>query len=379
MPLPRAVFPQANRLWPGWPTCTLTRVNDVTSPTVPAGAFPDVVPELTKGVVRLRAMTEADLPFVVEQSNDPDSVRWTTVPQPYGLDAARDFLALHERGWAEADGTRHWAIELLPHDGAAGLPFAGIVDLRPGAKGGAWETGFVLHPAARGRGAMSDALRLAAQWAFDHGAPSLYWFAARGNFPSWRVAHACGFTRQGTLPSYVAGRMHACEDAWAASLLPGQPMAPRTPWIVPAVVEADGLRLRSLRGDDRAIAEPHDHPPHFVPAAAVPTPETVDEWLLRRREGMSLGLSSTWCIADPTNDEPLGEVVAFVPGGILTEPVAGGGSGLRRLVATTAADNDASNRVLTGAGFTVWGREPAADAPDGSVGPALHWERLAGG
>ena len=43
----------------------------------------------------------------------------------------------------------------------------------------------------------------------------------------------------------------------------------------------------------------------------------------------------------------------------------------------TAADNEASNRVLAGAGFTVWGREEAADAPDGSVGPALHWERLA--
>ena len=51
--------------------------------------------------------------------------------------------------------------------------------------------------------------------------------------------------------------------------------------------------------------------------------------------------------------------------------------GLRRLVAETAADNEASNRVLAGAGFTVWGREEAADAPDGSVGPALHWERLA--
>ena len=54
-----------------------------------------------------------------------------------------------------------------------------------------------------------------------------------------------------------------------------------------------------------------------------------------------------------------------------------GGFGLRRLVAETAADNAASNRVLERAGFTPWGREEAADAPDGSVGPAIHWERLA--
>ncbi|HIZ99440.1 MAG TPA: hypothetical protein H9805_12795 [Candidatus Janibacter merdipullorum] len=58
-------------------------------------------------------------------------------------------------------------------------------------------------------------------------------------------------------------------------------------------------------------------------------------------------------------------------------PVADGGMGLRRLVAETAADNDASSRVLAAAGFTVWGREALADAPDGSVGPAEHWERLA--
>lgn len=178
-------------------------MNDGPPHEVPAGSFPDVVPVLTDGRVRLRPMTDEDLPAVVEQSNDPETVRWTTVPQPYDLGSARDFLAVHASGWADADETLHWAIELLPHDGAPGAPFAGIIDLRPSAKGGAWETGFVLHPAARGRGAMSGALRLAAGWAFDHGCPSLYWLAERGNFASWQVAHACGFTHHGTLPRRV--------------------------------------------------------------------------------------------------------------------------------------------------------------------------------
>ncbi|MDN5717477.1 MAG: GNAT family N-acetyltransferase, partial [Janibacter sp.] len=340
---------------------------------VPIGGFPEVVPDLTQGAVRLRAMTATDLPFVVEQSNDPATVRWTTVPQPYGLEQARAFLDLHRRGWSEPGGTKHWAIELLPHDGEPGLPFAGIIDLRPGAKGGAWETGFVLHPGARGRGAMSGALRMSAGWAFDHGAPSLYWFAARGNFPSWRVAHACGFTHHGTLPAYLGDRALGSTEAWAASLRPGEPMTPRTPWVVPTLLEADGLRLRPLREDDHAIAEPPDHPSHFLPARAVPTPATFEDWLLRRREGMSLGRSSNWCIADPTTDEPLGEVLVFVHDGVLVEggtaelgysvrpsargrglaggaarlaaqhalrPVAQGGLGLRRLVAQTAADNE---------------------------------------
>ena len=57
-------------------------------------------------------------------------------------------------------------------------------------------------------------------------------------------------------------------------------------------------------------------------------------------------------------------------------PTDAGGLGLRRLLAETASDNRASNRVLTAAGFTRWGEEAQADAPDGSVGPATHWERL---
>ncbi|NYF99136.1 GNAT family N-acetyltransferase [Janibacter cremeus] len=385
-------------------------MNDDPQHGVPTGSFPEVVPVLTDGPVRLRAMSEEDLPALVEQSNDPDTVEWTSVPQPYDLGSAREFLAAHASGWSDPDGTLHWAIELLPRDGAPGYPFAGIIDLRPRAKGEAWQTGFVLHPAARGRGAMSGALRLAARWAFDHGAPSLYWWAARGNFASWRVAHACGFTHHGTLPSRVHHRDLGSSDAWVASLLPDQAMMPRRAWVEPTLIEAEGLRLRPIRDDDRAVAEPHDHPAHHMPAHGIPSPQTFQDWLLRRREGMSLGRSVNWCIADATSDDPLGEVLVFVRDGSLVEggtaelgyalrpsargrgvagraarlatehalrPVAEGGLGLRRLVAETAADNEASNAVLAGVGFTVWGRESAADAPGGSARPALHWERLA--
>lgn len=386
-------------------------MNDVTPATVPVGDFPGVVPVLEDGHVRLRAMTEEDFPALVESGSDPEAVRWTSIPSPYDLDVAREFLALHATGWAETSGTKHWAIELLPRDGAPGVPFAGVIDLRPGDRPGeAWETGYSLHPAARGHGVMSAALRMAARWAFEHGAPSLYWMAARGNFASWRVAHACGFTHHGTLPARIAHRTRGSSSAWVASLLPDQPMTPRHPWIEPPLIEDDGIRLRPIRDDDTAVAEPHDHPPHQVPAQAVPTPETFGRWLAGRREAMSLGTSCNWCIAEPTTDEPLGEALVFVHAGQLVEggtaevgyvirpsdrgrglarraarlasdhalrPVADGGLGLRRLVAETAADNAASNRVLEAAGFSVWGREDSAQAPDGSWGPALRWERLA--
>lgn len=388
-------------------------MNDAPGTSVPAGPFPEVVPELSEGRVGLRAMTEADLPAVVEQSTDPDTVRWTTVPSPYDLETARDFLGLHATGWAEPQGRKHWAIELLPGTGRPEAPFAGIVDLRPGeAPGTAWEIGFALHPRARGCGAMSAAVRLAAAWAFEHGAPSLYWYAARGNFASRRVAWASGFTQLGTLPALVADRVEGTSDAWAAVLRPGDPMRPRGDWLVPPVVEGDVVRLRPLRDDDRAMAEPHDHPPHHAPARSIPAPETFAPWLLRRRELMAEGRGHNWCIAETATDEPLGEVLVFDRDGELgaggtaelgyfIRPSARGhgfaeraaraasghalrltsegGLGLRRLVAQTASDNVASQLVLSRCGFTRWGREDHAVEPDGSIRAQDHWERLARG
>ncbi|MCT1619821.1 GNAT family N-acetyltransferase [Janibacter hoylei] len=122
---------------------------------------------------------------------------------------------------------------------------------------------------------MSAALRIAARWAFTHGAPSLDWYAARRNLASWRVAHACGFTHHGSLPQRVPVR-DGTADAWRASLLPGEPMTPRHTWVVPPLVEVGGLRLRPLRDDDRAIA-------------------------------------------DVASDDPLGEVLVFTRGGELVE------------------------------------------------------------
>lgn len=369
----------------------------------------DAAPTLDDGRVRLRGLAEADLPALVEQSRDPASVRWTGVPTPYGLDDARRFLDLHRRAWAEGSGA-YWAVTVAGGEDGPGLPFAGLIDLRhPPGPGPAWELGFGLHPQARGRGVMSAAVRLAAGWAFEHGAASLYWHTERGNVASWRVVWATGFTDHGLLPARVPVRGGGAADAWCASLLPGRPMRPAHPWLEAPVIVGDGIRLRPLRPGDTAIAEPYDHPPHHVPAGAVPTPETVEDWLLRRSEVMARGTSINWCIAEGETDEPLGEVLVFVhhgtlePGGTaelgyLVKPSArgrrvavraarlaadhalaptdAGGLGLRRLLAETASDNRASNRVLTAAGFTRWGEEAQADAPDGSVGPATHWERL---
>lgn len=283
-------------------------------------AFPDVVPTLTDGVVLLRAHRPSDAEGIVAQSNDPASMRWTTVPRPYGMQQAQEFRTLIEDGWNAGTGNLHWAIA-----GAADPDeYLGTIDLRHGP-GGTAEVGFGLHPAGRGRGLMSRAVRLLAGYYFgDLGGHRLYWYAARGNFASWRVAWACGFQHHGLLPQKLAPAPGDPEsvalDAWAASVGADDDLTkPKAPWFEPPTLESDGIRLRGWRDDDLAVAEPHDHPSHHVPERAIPTAETFEAWLMRRRELMSQGTSVNWCIADPATDEPVGEMLVFVHQGSMTD------------------------------------------------------------
>ena len=124
--------------------------------------FPACVPELTDGVVRLRAHRPEDAGRIVEQCNDPVSLRWTSVKRPYRLEDAQEFLGLIEEGWQAEEGTRHWAVT---DAGDGEQQYLGTIDVRP-RRGGAAETGFGLHPDARGLGFMAGALRLTARWWF---------------------------------------------------------------------------------------------------------------------------------------------------------------------------------------------------------------------
>lgn len=362
--------------------------------------LPTAAPILTGVGVRLRALAQGDVGRITQLATDPQSVRWTTIPDPYPADGARDFVAASRSAWERGDGSLTWAIE--DPDGL----FAGQIDLRPAPA--RWEIGYAMHPDSRGRGLLSAALRVVSAWGFEHGAQTLSLYVVRGNWPSRRVAWACGFTVDATLPGWLPGRGgDGPHDAWAGTLRPGSPLTPPHRWIVAPDLAADGVRLRQWRDDDRITEEP-DHPAHFMPPHAAPTPAGFGEWLLRRREFSALGRSCDWCIADVDSDAPLGSVGIFTRGGVIEDqaelgyqllpgargrglatraarlavahalaPVADGGLGLRRLAATSAADNHASNAVLAALGFVQCGREHAVDElADGGYGDLLHWELL---
>ena len=366
------------------------------APPVP---FPDCVPVLSDGRVVLRAHARSDAARIVEQSVDPDSVRWTTVPKPYREADARTWLEEIERGWTSGKGPWHWAVT----DAVDPRTYLGTVDVRPQGAGIA-KTGFGLHPQGRGRHLMSSALRLATQWWFDGGGVRMFWEANRGNFASWRVAHACGFTFHGVMPQLLPHR-DVATDGWTASVGRDDDLTrPATPWREAVPLEGGGIRLRDWRESDIEAVEPGDSPSHFMPPRAEPTVETFAEWLLRRREQMARGEATHWCIADATTDRALGDLVLIdldqeegsaELGYVLFRSARGrgaataagrlavahafassdeGGRELRRLTALTVGDNEPSARVLQRLGFTEWGREPQfCPRGDGSFDDARHW------
>lgn len=258
----------------------------------PGVAFPAGVPELidTATGLRLRALTEDDLPAVIEQSNDPDTARWTTVPQPYGMAEARAFLEqIQAKGWR--DGSQAGFAVEVPIDGRP--RYAGQLDLRF-TEPGRGEVGFVTHPAMRGRGVMRAALGLLVPWAFaTQGLHVIRWYAAVGNWGSRRAAEAAGFRHEGIGRHRVHLRTGDV-DGWIASITPADLTTPAPRW----------LSLPDLRGERVVLREPRETDARRIgdsPAAGAALLERAREERARRS-------AARFALADPRTDACLGWV-----------------------------------------------------------------------
>jgi RimJ/RimL family protein N-acetyltransferase len=351
-------------------------------------------PTLTDGVVTLRAHRTDDVPRIVEQARDPESIAWTTVPVPYGEDDARAYaLGVLPKGWVDGD---EWAfaVELEGR-------YAGTVTLRNEGPGRA-EIAFASHPDARGTGAIERGCRLLVEWGFaELELETIVWRAFTGNWASRKLAWRLGFTQEGTLRGYLPQRDGGRHDAWVGTLLRNDPREPRTTWLDVPVIEGDGFRLRPVRDDDapriqEGTAEPAAQ--HWL--GHKPAPYTMDDaraYVERRREHAATAQAVTWAVADADDDRILGTVLWFnwVPEvecelGFWLHPEARGRGlatractlaldhvfdtlGVQRVTAFAAAANTASRAVIERLGFRFYGIERyGANVRDGWVDMALY-------
>jgi [ribosomal protein S5]-alanine N-acetyltransferase len=341
-------------------------------------SFPDDVPVLSDGVVTLRAHRLSDVDDVVVQCTDPESIRMTTVPVPYDREQAVEFVTTYAADAWRTHQDLLFAIETEHSDGRRG--FSGSISLRP-MPNGITEIAYGLHPGVRGRGVCSRAVKLILDWGFQQ--PDIefvLWYAFVGNWGSWRVAWANGFSFDGTVEKFLPQR-GVRRNAWCGSLRAGDTREPKHPWHVPPVLESDRLRLRPHRDDDApryAELLSDERSRYFAgwnnPLLRLRNPEDV---VLRAREANAKGQRFDWTIADRDTDVFIGQIQMFNLGGIddssaelgyavhpswrgrgvLTEAlgmVTGwvfNDLGLRCLTLGTAATNKASRHAAEKAGF----------------------------
>jgi RimJ/RimL family protein N-acetyltransferase len=368
--------------------------------------FPDGVPVLTDGVVRLRAHTADDIPDVLAMCQDPQLQRWTTVPVPYERHHAERFLLEQiPSGWRDG-GFWAWAIE---YDGR----FAGTVDLRDGV-GGVGEIGFGLGPWARLTGVMTRAVRLVVGHAFDgFGWDRVIWRAFAGNWASRRVAWKSGFRQLSTIHGGGLSR-GVRHDEWVASIGRDDDREPQGNWWKVPVLEGDGLRLRPFRATDaeRTVEACGDErTQHWLAGLPSPyLPADAAGFIESRLELAANGEGVSWVVADPKTDDLLANVSIFdlrsrvdpTSGevgywshpdargrGVMTAavdrvirhaflPISDGGLGRRRLTLFAAEGNTASAHVAAANGFTLAGSQRAADPRrDGSYDNLLAFDLLA--
>jgi RimJ/RimL family protein N-acetyltransferase len=167
------------------------------------------------GEIRLRPLEERDAGGVIAGARDPDSVRWTTVPNPYEHEHAEFFIFDYGPAvWARGTGAVFGIGD--PDDDA----YSGVMELR------LWphdpttaDVGFVVAPHARGRGYAPAALTAVVVWGFTTlGLHRIEWRANVGNTASRRVAEKAGFTFEGTARGALDHRGQRT-DAWVAALL----------------------------------------------------------------------------------------------------------------------------------------------------------------
>ncbi|MEU9114193.1 GNAT family N-acetyltransferase [Streptomyces sp. NPDC048483] len=184
---------------------------------------------LTSERLFLRPFEPSDATAVHTACQEPDIPRWTSVPSPYGIHDAEQFVGTAApEGW-HTDTSYSFAV-LSRADGSliGAMGLVRLALLRTSERQA--ELGYWTAKEHRGKGYTVEAARAVVHWAFaDLGVERMEWLAEAGNEGSRAVARKVGFQMEGTLRAKLVHE-GTRRDVWIGSLLPSDlPPAPEPP------------------------------------------------------------------------------------------------------------------------------------------------------
>jgi len=167
----------------------------------------------TADPLTLHTASGRDVDAMVASCRDPETIRWTTVPNPYRRRDAEFHVSHATERWAAGE-----AAIFGIYDGSD--RYCGSLDLRLSATDPAVaDVGYLISPWARGQGYATSALRTLCRWGFEHLALArIEWRAHVGNDASRRVAEKAGFQMEGVERAGLAHRGER-RDCWVGALL----------------------------------------------------------------------------------------------------------------------------------------------------------------
>lgn len=315
----------------------------------------------------LRPWRDGDAKIIVAACSDAVTQRYLPLlPSPYTLTDASAFIERGDTERAVVDGDTD---EVL-----------GAIGWRPGRDDTA-EIGYWVVPSARGRRVATTALQLLGAELFQTEFQRLYLQTALSNVASQRVAIAAGFTREGVARGASRWRDGTRYDTIVWARLADDPPgpSPRALPDLPGGRLTDGVVvLRPIVAEDGPSTYEMRILPDVSGRSVMGTPldpaviarqcaESASKWLA--------GLRAEMTIRRATDDAYLGEIAVYYAEPVLREamigysltPEARGHGyasraarlatdwgfeiGMARMIAGTAVDNIASQRVLEAAGY----------------------------